>query len=121
MVVALRESGKNSEEERQRIIAETMKKLENEKFPSIRAQACADTIRLVLAFLHIDRGHTGKWLRQFLQDFNRFGDDVNIFSRVQKERIQAEEELDKILLEECDFDIKHEFELCEQDSRRRGA
>jgi len=120
MILALREStakGKQaleSEVSRQKreISERCIQRIKREWEPRIRAQACADTLIMVLAFEHIDRGHTGKYLAKWLHEFNLFGDAVN-------DSGEGMQSLIDILAQECGLDIEKEFALCEEESNRK--
>ena len=117
MVLAVREntSAKRqaAKDEVPAITAQVTERIKRDWEPRIRAQACADTLIMVLAFEHIDRGHTGKWIAKWIHDFNEFGDAVNDSG----EGMQA---LIDILKNECGLDIKKEFALCEIESNERA-
>lgn len=79
----------------------------------IKYEAMGDAVLMVLAFEHIDRHHTGRWLRQWLQDFNEFGDDISASG-------EGMDAIKNILLEECGFDVVKEFAKCEELSNIRN-
>ena len=68
----------------------------------------------MLAYEHIDNGHTGKWLKKRLRDFMHFADTVDTFSDDFNTKI---EELKGILLNECNFDVAAEFAACNEERR----
>lgn len=89
------------------VTQEITEKLKKEITPDIYAQAMADSLIMILAFEHIDRRHTGQWLRKWLKEFNAFGEAV----RDSGEPLSA---LIKILREECKFDVETEFAACSE-------
>lgn len=120
VILALRDAGNAQRHEVDRIrpeIERDVMRIFRERIePEIRAQAQGDLITLILAFEHIDRRHTGKWLAQWLHDFNSFGDAVN-------DSGASVAELRDILREECGLDVEKEFADCERESagRKRKA
>lgn len=75
--------------------------LEKETKAFYRGQA--KMIYLALAFLHIDKGHTGKYLRKWLAELDNFVLSVNGYGP------GSMEELNRILIEECGFDMLKEY------------
>ena len=87
MVLAVREAGRASRDI---------------KADEIQAEAWGEMILMVLAYLHIDKGHTGKYLRKFLDELDDFMASVS-------KRRGAAEELKQILKDECGFDLEAEY------------
>lgn len=79
----------------------------------IRAEAMGELIIMLLAYEHIDNGHTGDWLRQYLKKLWSFVDAVESKSEGKLDLA----ELKQILLDECDFDVAKEFAECANLSR----
>ena len=75
----------------------------------ITPQMTGDLILTLLMFLRCKRGYGKKRLQDFLHDFNEFADDA------MKNGLTAEI-VKQILMEECNFDVIKEFELCEEES-----
>ena len=92
---------------KRQIVAKTLDKVEQSLQPKIFAEAMANAIIMVLAFDHIDRRHTGTWLRKWLTEFNDFAESV----RKSDEPISS---LCDILRNECNFDVASEYKaICE--------
>jgi len=116
MVHAIRENStakrQEAKEHVSRIADEVYEKIKTVVEPDAYSRGMADAVVLVLAFEHIDRHHTGPYLRKWLHEFDEFGEAVDD----SKEGTGA---LLKILQDECGLDVAHEFALCEQESARR--
>ena len=90
-----------------------MKGLTNETVDKIAATVDENTANKVIAemliamagFMHIERGHTGAWLKKWLRDFLDFTDAINDFGYGGK----GIKEVADILLTECKFDMAKEY------------
>ena len=110
-ILALREHSASRREAARGVAPGIYEKLKREAEPIVAAQATADTLIMILGFLHIDKGHTGKYISKWLHDFNAFGDAVN-------NNGQGLQPILDILRDECGLDINKEFALCEIESNR---
>lgn len=87
------------------IAENVLSQLKKEYLPDLRAKVSGEMLVLVLAFEHIDRHHTGAWLRKWIREFNTFADDMK------RGKVEFSE-LEKILLDERKFDVAAEFAEC---------
>ena len=93
---------------KRQIVAKTLDKVKQSLQPKIFAEAMANSIIMVLAFEHIDRHHTGTWLRKWLTDFDDFSQSV-------KKSGEPISSLCQILRDECNFDVLGEYKaICEK-------
>ena len=63
----------------------------------------AQMLCLVLSFLHIDKGHTGAYLKKWLREMDSFAVSVNGYGP------GSLLELSRILRDECGFDLEREY------------
>lgn len=110
-ILAIREHSASRMQAAKAVAPKIYERLKRELEPEIAARVTAETLIMILCFLHIDKGHTGKYLSKWLRDFNAFGDAVN-------ENGQGLDPLIDILRNECGLDINKEFMACELESNR---
>lgn len=90
-------------------------RLKKEWEPRVQASAMGDLMIMILAYLHIDRRHTGEYIKKWISGFNEFGDAVN---REGKEGIEG---LKKILLDECKIDVGNLFEELRAETKQNES
>lgn len=99
MVLAVREAGRASRDV---------------KAEEIQAEAWGEMILYVLSYLHIDKGHTGKYLRTFLNELDDFITSVSKCPG-------ASSKLKQILKDECGFDLDEEFQKLLEKGKGKAA
>lgn len=96
------------------LVADEVKRhMENDWEPKVQAGAMGNLMIMILAFLHIDRHHTGQFILKWLREFNEFGDAVN------REGQAGIEGLKQILKDECGIDVGDVFEELRKESEAR--
>lgn len=103
-IIAAAEEAKRQEVAKQNpaVVVEVIRRVREIEEPGIRSKAIADTLIMIMAYEHIDRGHTGTYLKKWLRGFNDFGIAVG-------NEGGGVDGLRKILLEECGLDLAAEL------------
>lgn len=90
----------NSRQQKAREIAQKiLPELKEDWEPRIKKKAITRTLIIAMAYMHIDKRHTGKYLEAWIKGFNEFAD---AFQRSGEDI----ETLEQILLEECGLAIE---------------
>ncbi len=89
-------------------------RLKREWEPRVQAGAMGDLMIMILAYLHIDRRHTGTYIKKWISGFNEFGDAVN------REGHEGIEGLKRILKDECGLDVGDLFAEMREETAKRA-
>ena len=77
-----------------------------------KADTVGQMLTLILAYMRIKKGHTGKWLKAFAADFNEFCNDMML------DRVKVEDLFD-MLKEETGVDFEAYFlEIADKEEKR---
>jgi hypothetical protein len=110
-VAAIQKMQTRAVADREAMRLEVMEHCKREVEREIKPRIMGDMMLLILAFLRIKRGFGEKRLRQFLLDFNTFGDDA------EREGLTSDI-VGELLADECNIDIVELFRECERASER---
>ena len=77
----------------------------------IKPRIMGDMMLYILAYMRIKKNHTGKWIHDFMLDFNEFADDL---SREET----AVDDIKALLWDECGLDVVEMFRECEVASEK---
>lgn len=81
----------------------------------MQADTIGQMLVLITAYMRIKKGHTGKWLKEFVADFNEFCDDMML------DKVKVDD-LFKMLLEETGVDFEKLFlEISDKEEARIRA
>lgn len=120
MISALRDAGEAKKEEARKmapgIVDDVVAKVQKEWEPvvrrKVRNEAVDEMLVLVMAFEHIDRGHTAQYLVKWLNEFMSFADAVT-------REGNGVDGLRKILLDECKLRVS-DVCACEATSKKEA-
>ena len=83
-----------------------------EALKTMQSDTIGQMLALIVAYMHVKKGHTGKWLKEFTKEFNEFCDDMML------ERVKVDD-LFKMLLEETGVDFEKYFmEISDMEEKR---